>query len=84
MTHFAMELVRSVLANELHIALVTAPPFDGKLTIVPYAETELCAALPEAHQAAHNEQARLRDLSSDEWILFPRNSSGSRKECEEF
>lgn len=72
-THFAMELVRGVLANELHIALVTAPPFDGKLTTVPYAETQLCAVLPEAHQAAHNEQASLRDLSSDEWILFPRS-----------
>ena len=73
MTHFAMELVRSVLSNELHIALVTAPPFDGKLTTVPYAETQLCAVLPEAHQAGHNEQVRLRDLSSDDWILFPRS-----------
>ena len=72
-THFAMELVRGVLANELHMALVTAPPFDGKLTTVPYAETQLCAVLPEEHQAAHNEQAGLRDLSSDEWILFPRS-----------
>jgi DNA-binding transcriptional LysR family regulator len=72
-THFAMELVRGVLANELHMALVTAPPSDGKLTTVPYAETHYCAVLPEAHQAAHNEQASLRDLSSDEWILFPRS-----------
>jgi len=73
MTHFAIELVRSVLSNELHLALVTAPPFDGKLTTVPYAETQLCAVLPEAHQAGHNEQVRLRDLSSDDWILFPRS-----------
>jgi DNA-binding transcriptional LysR family regulator len=72
-THFAMELVRGVLANELHMALVTAPPSDGKLTTVPYAETHYCAVLPEAHKAAHNEQASLRDLSSDEWILFPRS-----------
>ena len=73
MTHFAIELVRSVLSNELHLALVTAPPFDGKLTTVPYAETQLCAVLPEAHQAGHNEQVRLRDLSNDDWILFPRS-----------
>ena len=72
-THFAMELVRGVLANELHMALVTAPPSDGKLTTVPYAETHYCAVLQETHQAAHNEQASLRDLSSDEWILFPRS-----------
>ena len=72
-THFATELVRGVLANELHMALVTAPPSDGKLTTVPYAETHYCAVLQETHQAAHNEQASLRDLSSDEWILFPRS-----------
>ncbi len=72
-THFAMQLVRGVLANELHMALVTAPPSDGKLTTVPYAKTHYCAVLPEAHQAAHNEQASLRDLSRDDWILFPRN-----------
>ena len=72
-THFAMELVRGVLANELHMALVTAPPFDGKLTTVPYAETQLCIVLREAHPAAHSERARLRDISSDEWILFPRS-----------
>jgi DNA-binding transcriptional LysR family regulator len=72
MTHFAVELVRSVLANELHIALVTAPALDGKLTAVPYAETQLCAVLPEAHPAVQNEQVRLRDFATDDWILFPR------------
>ena len=72
-THFATELVRGVLANEIHMALVTAPPIDGKLTTVPYAETQLCAVLPEAHPAARKEQARIRDLSGDEWILFPRS-----------
>src|SRR5437870_10169227 len=72
-TLFAMELVRSVLANELHMALVTAPVFDAKLTIVSFAETQLCAVIPEAHTAAHNEQLELQHLAKEEWILFPRS-----------
>ena len=71
-THFTLELVRSVLASELHIALDTAPPVDGKLTVVPFAETQLCAVLPETHLAAHQQQVKLEDLAGDEWILFPR------------
>lgn len=73
LTHFAMELVRSVLASELHMALVTAPPSEAKLTVVSFAETQLCAVLPEAHAAAHNERLQLQHLASDEWILFPRS-----------
>lgn len=72
-TQFSLELVRSVLANELHIALITAPPVDGKLTIVPFAETPLCVVLPETHAAAHQQQVKLEDVAEDEWILFPRS-----------
>lgn len=72
-TQFTLELVRSVLANELHIALVTAPPVDSKLTAVPFAETQLCAVLPETHVSARQQQVKLEDLAGDEWILFPRS-----------
>jgi DNA-binding transcriptional LysR family regulator len=72
-TLFAMELVRSVLANEIHFALVTAPPREPKLTVVPFAETRLCAVFPETHAAAQNEQVALRNLASDEWILMSRS-----------
>jgi DNA-binding transcriptional LysR family regulator len=72
-TQFALELVRSVLANELQMALVTAPPQDGKLTVVPFAETQLGVVLPETHAAAQQQQVRLEDLAVDEWILFPRS-----------
>ena len=74
-THFTMELIRSVLANELHVALVTVPPVDGNLTRVPFGQTQLYAVLPESHPAAHNELVSIRDLASDEWILFPRSVS---------
>lgn len=72
-TMFAMELVRSVLANEIHMALVTAPPTDAKLTAVPFAETRLCAAFSNGHAAAQKERVTLEDFADDEWILLPRN-----------
>jgi DNA-binding transcriptional LysR family regulator len=72
-TLFAMELVRAVLAYELHIALVTAPPTDAKLTAVPFTETRLCAVFSDGHAAAPKEQVTLDDFANDEWILLPRN-----------
>jgi DNA-binding transcriptional LysR family regulator len=72
-TSFAMELVRSVLANELHLALVTAPPTDAKLTAVPFAETRLCAVFSDTHAAVQKEHVSLQDFAHDEWILLPQN-----------
>jgi DNA-binding transcriptional LysR family regulator len=76
-TLFAMELVRSVLASELHLALVTAPPTAPELTAVPFAETRLCAVFSDAHAAAAKEQVTLEDFGNDEWILLPRNVNTS-------
>ena len=70
-TLFAAELVRSVLANELYIALVTAPPTDSKLTVVPFAETRVCAVFCDAHAAAQKEQVTLEDFANDEWDPTP-------------
>jgi DNA-binding transcriptional LysR family regulator len=72
MSQFSIELVRSVLAGELNLALVTAPPEDSQIEAAPFALTPLCAALPETHAAAPKEQLALRDLAKDEWILFAR------------
>jgi DNA-binding transcriptional LysR family regulator len=72
MTQFPMELVRSVLAGELNLALVTAPPQDAQITAVPFARTPLFVALPEIHRAAQTESIGLQDLSKDEWILLAR------------
>jgi DNA-binding transcriptional LysR family regulator len=71
-SQFSIELVRSVLAGELNLALVTAPPEDSQLTAAPFALTPLFAALPETHAAAQKEQIALQDLAKDEWILFAR------------
>jgi DNA-binding transcriptional LysR family regulator len=69
---FPIELVRSVLAGELNLALMTAPPEDSQITAAPFALTPLYAALPEGHAAAQKETLVLKDLAKDEWILFAR------------
>jgi LysR family transcriptional regulator, benzoate and cis,cis-muconate-responsive activator of ben and cat genes len=71
-SQFSIELVRSVLAGELNLALVTAPPEDSQIEAAPFALTPLYAALPETHTAAQKEQITLQDLAKDEWILFAR------------
>ena len=72
MSQFSIELVRSVMAGELNLALVTAPPEDTKITAVPFALTPLYAVLPQTHAAAQKEHIVLQDLAEDEWILLAR------------
>ena len=67
---FPMELVRSVIAGELDLALVTAPPRDAQITAAAFDRAPLYAVLPATHAAANQESVRLRDLANDEWILF--------------
>jgi DNA-binding transcriptional LysR family regulator len=72
MSQFSIELVRSVLAGELNLALVTAPPEDTKITAVPFALTPLYAVLPQTHAVAQKEHIGLQDLAKDDWILLAR------------
>ncbi len=72
MSQFSIELVRSVLAGELNLALVTAPPEDTKITAVPFALTPLYAVLPQTHEVAQKEHIGLQDLAKDDWILLAR------------
>jgi DNA-binding transcriptional LysR family regulator len=69
-TQFAMESIQSVLAGEVDLALVTAPPPNDHLTSVPFAAAPLYVALHETHPSAHKERLTLQDLAKDEWILF--------------
>jgi DNA-binding transcriptional LysR family regulator len=71
-SEFSSELVRSVMAGELNLALVTAPPETSQITAAAFAETCLYAALPQTHAAAQKEHITLQDLARDEWILFAR------------
>ncbi len=71
-SQFSIELVRGVLAGELDLALVTAPPENSQITAVPFALTPIYAVLPETHVAAQKENPVLQDLENDEWILSAR------------
>ena len=71
-SQFSIELVRSVLAGELNLALVMVPPEDSQITAVPFALTPLYVVFPENHAAAQKEHVVLQDFAKDEWILFAR------------
>jgi DNA-binding transcriptional LysR family regulator len=71
-SQFSIELVRSVIAGELNLALVTAPPELPQITAVAFAQTPVYAALPQTHAAAQKELIGLQDLAEDEWIVFAR------------
>lgn len=71
-SEFANELVRSVIAGELNLALVTAPPQNSQIVSVPFAQRPLYAAVPKSHAVANRENIALQDLAKDEWILFAR------------
>jgi DNA-binding transcriptional LysR family regulator len=71
-SEFSNELIRSVMAGDLNLALVTAPPENSQITAVAFAQTPLYAALPPTHAAAQKEDIALQDLARDEWIVFTR------------
>src|SRR5580704_7870942 len=67
---YSSELVRSIMAGDLNLALVTAPPENPRITAAAFARTHLYAALPQTHAAAQKEDIALQDLAGDQWILF--------------
>jgi DNA-binding transcriptional LysR family regulator len=71
---YSSELVRSVMAGDLNLALVTAPPENPRITAAAFARTHLFAALPQTHAAAQKVDIALQDLAGDEWILFARRA----------
>ncbi|MGA8618935.1 MAG: LysR family transcriptional regulator [Candidatus Sulfotelmatobacter sp.] len=73
-SEFSSELVRRVMAGDLNMALVTAPPESSRITAAAFAQTHLYAALPHTHAAAQKEDVAFQDLAKDEWILFARRS----------
>ena len=73
-SEFSRELVRSVMAGDLNLALVTAPPESSRITAAAFAQTRFYAALPQTHPAAQKEDIALQDLARDEWILFARQA----------
>ena len=71
-SEFSSELIRSVMAGEMNLALATAPRENSQITAVAFARTPLYAVLPLSHAAAQKEDIALHDLATDEWIVFTR------------
>jgi DNA-binding transcriptional LysR family regulator len=67
---FTFDLVHSLLAAELDLALVAWPPEGAALTLVEIAQAPLYVALPESHPASGRDEITLPDLANDNWILF--------------
>ena len=67
---FTFDLVHSLLAAELDLALVAWPPEGAALTLVEIAQAPLYVALPEWHPASGLDEIMLSDLVNDHWILF--------------
>src|SRR6202451_1939930 len=73
-SEFSTELVRRVMAGDLNMALVTAPPESSRITAAAFARKHPYARPPQAHAAAQKEEIAFQDLAKDEWILFARRS----------
>src|SRR6202140_2829504 len=73
-SEFSTELVRRVMAGDLNLALVTAPPESSRITAAAFAQTHLYAALPLTHASAQKKDIAFQDLAKDEWILFARRT----------
>ena len=71
-SEFSSELVRSVMAGQLNLALTMTPPENSQITAVAFAQRPLYAALPQTHAAAQKEHIALQDLARDGWILLAR------------
>lgn len=69
-SRMAPDLVSHVIAGELDLAIVTAPPKDANITACTFARNPLYVALPESHRCASNDIISLRDLAGDLWGLF--------------
>jgi len=69
-SQFPSELIGSVLAGDLDLALVTEPLAHPQITRVPFARASLYVILPATHVMAGKEQIALHDLADDTWIMF--------------
>jgi DNA-binding transcriptional LysR family regulator len=69
---FSFDLVHSLLAAELNVALIAWPPEGAALTLVEVAKAPLYIALPQGHPCSEHPDIRLDEVGRDPWILFNR------------
>lgn len=71
-SEFAFDLVHSLLAAEINLALIAWPPEGAALTLVEVAADPLYIALPQGHPCSQHPDVRLDEVGRDPWILFNR------------
>jgi LysR family transcriptional regulator, benzoate and cis,cis-muconate-responsive activator of ben and cat genes len=71
---FSLDLVHSLLAGEIDLAIVARPPAAPTLTLVDIGDAPLYIVLPEDHPLASQEDVVLSDFAKDVWVLFTRKA----------
>jgi len=69
---FSFELIHSLMAAELNVALVATPPESPSLTLIEVAQAPLCVVLPSGHRCEYMREVPLKCLAHDNWIVFNR------------
>ena len=65
-------------ADEVDIALTSAPPADRELMFTPLLKDRMVAVLPRAHRLSRSKKIRLADLLDEPLVLMDRESSVRR------
>ena len=71
---FSLDLVHSLLAGEIDLAVVAWPPAAPTLTLVDIGDAPLYVVLPEDHPMVSREDVVLSDFVKDIWVLFTRKA----------
>jgi len=74
---FFGELVHGILAAELDLAIITEPPPNPMLTIVPLITAPLYVVMSVDHKASRKTEVTFQDLGEVDWLVFPRAANPS-------
>jgi DNA-binding transcriptional LysR family regulator len=67
------EQIQALLENRIDIGFVVSPLNDKRLTIEIILREALILAIPESHPLVAREEVRVRELSSESFIMFQRH-----------
>lgn len=74
---FFGDLLHGVLTSELDLAIITEPPPNPLLTVVPLVTAPLYVVLSIDHQASRKNEVSFQDLGDTDWLVFPRIANPS-------
>jgi DNA-binding transcriptional LysR family regulator len=74
---FFGDLVRGILSAELDLAIITEPPQNPMLTIVPLLTAPIYVVLSVDHEASRKAEISFQDLGKADWLIFQRTANPS-------